>query len=383
MAARELNEPYIPSNMAPEDVGLSLDRRYCLYDGKFPRGTAGTIHVLGMYSKEKNDYVPTDYVAKSYRLSRDKTDRAKKELTYYHMMGNLYVLNMTFNGYGNCLLMPRAAGDLMDARMDLESGFSRSCTEEKLVCFMGLLKDVAALHKDGVVHRDIKPENVFVYLEAGAQTLRLGDLESATERGTVVKGAGTAEYLPPEKYTRTGQHVDIPAAKAEFRDDIHALLVTFMIVFSPQFSPSAAFKERHPGKKKAYFEGDPAGSILLSSTDRVADFKINMKTAPAQLVAVYLALAAMSKKPPLSVNTDTYDKAIDVCSLFRAYKGATGTSQCVPVAVCAASAASAASAARAAGVASRDGRGAGGAAAAASSEGSVKGDACRPPSPSA
>jgi serine/threonine protein kinase len=96
--------------------------------------------------------------------------------------------------------------------------------ETQVIAWSGQLLDALAYcHGRGVLHRDIKPQNIVITPEGRAVLVDFGlvklwDPKDPHTR-TVMRGAGTPEYAPPEQY-------DIGAGHTDPRSDIYGLGAT-------------------------------------------------------------------------------------------------------------------------------------------------------------
>jgi hypothetical protein len=82
----------------------------------------------------------------------------------------------------------------------IEGAFDEARTR---AAFAQLARALNALHGAGCVHRDVKPSNVLVTEEGRAVLLDFG-LTSDTDAESLVKGAGTPEYMAPEQVSQGG-----------------------------------------------------------------------------------------------------------------------------------------------------------------------------------
>ncbi len=106
-----------------------------------------------------------------------------------------------------------------------------------------LLAALGYCHKRGVIHRDIKPQNIIITPEGQAVLVDFGLVKlwdpSAPETRTVMRGAGTPEYAPPEQYDMGGGHTDQ-------RSDIYSVGATLYHALTGQVPPTATQRMASP-----------------------------------------------------------------------------------------------------------------------------------------
>jgi tRNA A-37 threonylcarbamoyl transferase component Bud32 len=106
-----------------------------------------------------------------------------------------------------------------------------------------LLDTLAYCHRKGVLHRDIKPQNIIVTTDDEAILVDFGLVKlwdpSAPETRTVMRGAGTPEYAPPEQYDFGMGHTDP-------RSDIYSLGATLYHAFTGRTPPTATQRMANP-----------------------------------------------------------------------------------------------------------------------------------------
>lgn len=116
--------------------------------------------------------------------------------------------------------------------------------EDQVMAWTGQLLDALAYcHKQGAIHRDIKPQNIIITPEGQATLVDFGlvklwDPQDPHTR-TVMRGAGTPEYAPPEQYDMELGHTDP-------RSDIYGLGATLYHALTGQTPPTATQRMATP-----------------------------------------------------------------------------------------------------------------------------------------
>ena len=116
--------------------------------------------------------------------------------------------------------------------------------EGQVVAWAGQLLDALAYcHERGVIHRDIKPQNIIITPEGRAVLVDFGLVKLWDPRDprtrTVMRGAGTPEYAPPEQYDMGLGHTDP-------RSDIYSLGATLYHALTGQVPPTATQRMATP-----------------------------------------------------------------------------------------------------------------------------------------
>jgi tRNA A-37 threonylcarbamoyl transferase component Bud32 len=122
-----------------------------------------------------------------------------------------------------------------------------------------LLDALAYCHKRGVIHRDIKPQNIVITPEGRAILVDFGLVKlwnpQDPETRTVMRGAGTPEYAPPEQYDMGVGHTDP-------RSDIYSFGATLYQALTGQAPPSATQRMASP----ASFVTPRRANVAVSSS---------------------------------------------------------------------------------------------------------------------
>jgi serine/threonine-protein kinase len=116
--------------------------------------------------------------------------------------------------------------------------------EEQVLEWAGqLLAALGHCHKRGVIHRDIKPQNIIITPEGQAVLVDFGLVKlwdpSAPETRTVMRGAGTPEYAPPEQY-------DMGVGHTDQRSDIYSVGATLYHALTGRVPPTATQRMASP-----------------------------------------------------------------------------------------------------------------------------------------
>ncbi len=133
-------------------------------------------------------------------------------------------------------------------------------SEEQVLAWAEQLLDALAYcHKKGVLHRDIKPQNIVITPEGKAVLVDFGLVKlwnpQDPETRTVMRGAGTPEYAPPEQYDMGVGHTDP-------RSDIYSIGATLYQALTGQAPPTATQRMASP----ASFVTPRRVNIAVSST---------------------------------------------------------------------------------------------------------------------
>jgi tRNA A-37 threonylcarbamoyl transferase component Bud32 len=146
-----------------------------------------------------------------------------------------------FSWSGNeYLVMDYVEGESLAGRIQHEG----AQPEAQVLAWAGQLLDALAYcHGQGVIHRDIKPQNIIITPENKAVLVDFGlvklwDPQDPHTR-TVMRGAGTPEYAPPEQYDMGLGHTDP-------RSDIYSLGATLYHTLTGQVPPTATQRMASP-----------------------------------------------------------------------------------------------------------------------------------------
>ena len=106
-----------------------------------------------------------------------------------------------------------------------------------------LLDALAYCHKQGIIHRDVKPQNIIITPEGEAVLVDFGLVKLWNENDprtrTVMRGAGTPQYAPPEQYDAGMGHTDP-------RSDVYALGATLYHALTGSVPPTATQRMANP-----------------------------------------------------------------------------------------------------------------------------------------
>jgi len=138
------------------------------------------------------------------------------------------------------LVMDFVAGESLAERIEREGAQSEI---QVLAWAEQLLDALAYCHRQGILHRDIKPQNIIVTPEGRAVLVDFGLVKlwdpSDPHTRTVMRGAGTPEYAPPEQY-------DMGMGPTDPRSDVYSLGATLYQALTGQSPPTATQRMASP-----------------------------------------------------------------------------------------------------------------------------------------
>jgi WD40 repeat protein/serine/threonine protein kinase len=141
-----------------------------------------------------------------------------------------------------------------------------------------LLEALTYCHDRGIIHRDLKPHNVIITPEGQAILVDFGLVKlwdpNDPKTHTVMRGAGTPGYAPPEQYVSDGGHTDQ-------RSDLYSLGATLYHALTGQAPPSVNERIANPERFRSPRQLNPEVServeaavlraMRLSRNERVRD----------------------------------------------------------------------------------------------------------------
>jgi len=138
------------------------------------------------------------------------------------------------------LVMDFIEGESLAERIQREGAQSEA---QVLEWARQLLDALAYCHERGVIHRDIKPQNIIITPEGKTVLVDFGLVKlwdpNDPRTQTIMRGAGTPEYAPPEQYDLGPGHTDP-------RSDIYSLGATLYHALTGQAPPTATQRMASP-----------------------------------------------------------------------------------------------------------------------------------------
>jgi serine/threonine protein kinase len=154
---------------------------------------------------------------------------------------NLVRVTDYFSWEGNeYLVMDFVGGESLAERIAREG----AQTEEQVLAWAGqLLEALGYCHRQGVLHRDIKPQNIIITPEGRAVLVDFGLVKlwdpNDPQTRTVMRGAGTPEYAPPEQY-------DMGVGHTDQRSDVYSVGATLYHALTGRIPPTATQRMASP-----------------------------------------------------------------------------------------------------------------------------------------
>jgi len=138
------------------------------------------------------------------------------------------------------LVMDFVEGESLADRIDREGAQPE---DQVLDWAKQLLDALGYCHQHGVFHRDIKPHNIIITPEGRTHLVDFGLVKlwnpDDPQTRTVMRGAGTPEYAPPEQY-------DVGISYTDRRSDIYSLGATLYHALTGQSPPTATKRMASP-----------------------------------------------------------------------------------------------------------------------------------------
>jgi WD40 repeat protein len=177
---------------------------------------------------------------------------------------------------GNAYLVMKFIEGVSLARLIAREG--RLPEPQVLTWAKQLIDALAYCHSRGILHRDLKPHNVIVTPEGQAVLVDFGLVKlwdpNDPHTQTVMRGAGTPEYAPPEQYSPEEGHTDP-------RSDVYGLGATLYHALTGQAPLSSHVRIADPDRFRTPRELNPEVSeqvnsavvraMALSRNDRAQD----------------------------------------------------------------------------------------------------------------
>jgi len=144
------------------------------------------------------------------------------------------------SGSHEYLVMDFVAGESLAGRIQREGAQPET---QVLAWAKQLLDALSYCHERGVIHRDIKPQNIIITPDERAMLVDFGLVKLWDPHNprtqTVMRGAGTPEYAPPEQY-------DMGLGHTNPRSDIYGLGATLYHTLTGQVPPTATQRMASP-----------------------------------------------------------------------------------------------------------------------------------------
>jgi serine/threonine-protein kinase len=226
------------------EIGVTVDGRYRVVE-KLAQGGMGAVYRA--WDTRLSRHVALKEMIPQPELDEQMLAELRKQFQHEaQVLGTLKHPNLVrvtdyFSWEGNeYLVMDFVEGESLSRRIERLG----AQPESDVLHWAGMLLDALSYcHKQSIIHRDIKPQNIIITPEGQAVLVDFGLVKlwdpNDPDTRTVMRGAGTPQYAPPEQY-------DAGLGYTDPRSDVYALGATMYHALTGNLPPTATQRMADP-----------------------------------------------------------------------------------------------------------------------------------------